>query len=87
MSLKGATLVPAAVFGNIIGGTLVRKLKLHTHGMLLMALIVDCSSLIFGLCFLLYCPLTDLAGVNVPYEPIPYACLFNYALILLIKLQ
>uniref|UniRef100_A0A914UMW0 Kazal-like domain-containing protein n=1 Tax=Plectus sambesii TaxID=2011161 RepID=A0A914UMW0_9BILA len=62
--VTGGVIVPAAVFGNILGGSLSKKFKWNATGMILFALIVESSSLIFGGCFLFHCPRSEIIGVD-----------------------
>ncbi len=64
----GAAVVPAAVIGNVLGGSVIRWLRLHCSGMLLMALVADGCCLFFGLGFLLYCPVRKTAGITTHYR-------------------
>lgn len=59
--------VPGAGGGMLLGGLLVKKLKLKVRGIIRMDLIVAIIALIFGCLFFIQCPQMQMAGVTSEY--------------------
>lgn len=59
--------VPGAGGGMLLGGLLVKKLKLKVRGIIRMDLIVAIIALIFGCLFFIQCPKMQMAGVTSEY--------------------
>ncbi|XP_022104541.1 solute carrier organic anion transporter family member 4A1-like [Acanthaster planci] len=64
----GLTVIPAAVFGSVIGGWVVKRFKLHFKGMIKFCLLVLLVSLLMIGAFLISCPNPNFAGVTVDYD-------------------
>ncbi|XP_022324180.1 solute carrier organic anion transporter family member 4A1-like [Crassostrea virginica] len=65
--LMGIVTVPGAGGGMLLGGLLVKKLKLRVRGIIRMDLIVAIIALIFGCMFFIQCPKVQMAGVTSHY--------------------
>ena len=65
--LPGIVTVPGAGGGMLLGGLLVKKLKLRVRGIIRMDLIVAIIALIFGCMFFIQCPKVQMAGVTSHY--------------------
>lgn len=65
--LMGIVTVPGAGGGMLLGGLLVKKLKLKVRGIIRMDLIVAIIALIFGCLFFIQCPQMQMAGVTSEY--------------------
>uniref|UniRef100_K1RCR9 Solute carrier organic anion transporter family member n=1 Tax=Magallana gigas TaxID=29159 RepID=K1RCR9_MAGGI len=65
--LMGIVTVPGAGGGMLLGGLLVKKLKLKVRGIIRMDLIVAIIALIFGCLFFIQCPKMQMAGVTSEY--------------------
>ncbi|PIK58763.1 putative solute carrier organic anion transporter family member 1A4 [Apostichopus japonicus] len=66
--LTGVIVIPSAICGNIIGGIIVKKLKLQKRGMAIMALTLAFASVItIPFFFFSGCPQKPRAGLSVQY--------------------
>ncbi|KAJ8044886.1 Solute carrier organic anion transporter family member 2A1 [Holothuria leucospilota] len=67
--LTGIIVIPSAIFGNLIGGLIVKKLKLQVRGMAAMALTLSsCVLIVIPLFFISGCPQKPRVGLTVPYR-------------------
>ncbi|XP_038052230.1 solute carrier organic anion transporter family member 4A1-like [Patiria miniata] len=64
----GLTVIPAAVFGSVIGGWVVKHFNLMFKGMIKFCLAMLIVSLFMIGSFLISCPNPDFAGVTVDYD-------------------
>ena len=62
-----AGLVVAASLGALLGGVIVRVMKLEVTGMLRLCVVCVTSAVLLGFAFLAKCPDTDLAGLDTSY--------------------
>ncbi len=64
----GIMLAPGSLFGNLIGGFVVKKLKLTKKGMARMVVVLKPFSLVFIIMFFFIgCDNRDIAGITVNY--------------------
>ncbi|XP_033640299.1 solute carrier organic anion transporter family member 4A1-like [Asterias rubens] len=64
----GLTVIPAAVFGSVIGGWVVKHFNLRFRGMIRFCLASLVVSLFMIASFLISCPNPNFAGVTVDYD-------------------
>ncbi|XP_078576841.1 uncharacterized protein LOC144862330 [Branchiostoma floridae x Branchiostoma japonicum] len=67
-TLFGAAIVPGAAVGSVLGGLLMKKLKLKCPGMIKLVMIGGALGFILDFALLLSCPGMSFAGVTVPYQ-------------------
>ena len=60
--------VAGAAGGQFVGGFIARKFNLKVRGMVRMAVIICAIATLLCFIFLLYCPSTQVAGVNSHYQ-------------------
>ncbi|PIK52239.1 putative solute carrier organic anion transporter family member 1A4 [Apostichopus japonicus] len=67
--LAGIIIIPCAIFGNITGGIIVKKLKLQKRGMAIMAVMLTAAALVaIPFFFFAGCEQNPKAGLTVPYS-------------------
>ena len=66
-ALFGILVVPAGVFGTVMGGLLVDRLGLTIVGIMKAEIIASVFVITMGGCLLMYCTAPDFAGVDSPY--------------------
>ncbi|CAH1251560.1 SLCO4C1 [Branchiostoma lanceolatum] len=69
--LSGAAIVPGAALGSLIGGVLMKKLKLTCRGMLKLCVVFSVCAMACLLVFLLRCPNVPFSGVTQAYGNSP----------------
>ncbi|XP_019622912.1 PREDICTED: solute carrier organic anion transporter family member 4A1-like [Branchiostoma belcheri] len=69
--LSGAAIVPGAALGSLLGGALMKKLKLTCRGMLRLCVVFAVCALACLLVFLLRCPNVPFSGVTQAYGNSP----------------
>eukprot|EP00058_Branchiostoma_floridae_P012427 XP_002597915.1 hypothetical protein BRAFLDRAFT_128444 [Branchiostoma floridae] len=69
--LSGAVIVPGAALGSLIGGALMKKLKLTCRGMLKLCVVFAVLAMACLLVFLLRCPNIPFSGVTQAYGNSP----------------
>uniref|UniRef100_A0A7E4WBR8 Solute carrier organic anion transporter family member n=1 Tax=Panagrellus redivivus TaxID=6233 RepID=A0A7E4WBR8_PANRE len=67
-SYLSALVIFAAAAGVMLGGAVIRGLKLQIGGMLKMILVCHVAALILITSFLIQCPARNFVGINVSYE-------------------
>ncbi|XP_077990558.1 solute carrier organic anion transporter family member 4C1-like [Glandiceps talaboti] len=66
--LLGATAIPGAAGGTLLGGWVIKKRNLQVKGALRFCLGITLITLIATPCFLMKCPEQQVAGVIAPYD-------------------
>ena len=74
-TLSGVTLLPAGAGGTILGGVIIKRVRLTCKQILKAELAMSISIFALLFIFLLTCDNLDFAGVTVPYNHTRLLCL------------
>lgn len=64
---SGAATIPMGAGGTLLGGYLVKKLNLTCAGIIKFCFVCSFCAFCCIFCFLIKCPDTNMAGVNIPF--------------------